>query len=207
MLSRHGRTVSCHHHLRLSRPLGNTVSLRNSCTYVANHLTLPFILYKFNPTPGNPPQTPFQMSVPLPQTEGKYPNETSTVSQKSLSDFVHEAKTRLDSPDCDIPSFIRFALCGRYTDPVNPQDTTLHRTILINPMQDAMAPTQANLIRDIDSCIGTSNNLPFNKAFSVFPVSPFRETLTKKNHLSRIIPVGVVSVHKCHSSQALLISH
>ena len=96
----------------------------------------------------------------------------------SLKEYVTKAIRILDGPE-DIYIFCRMVLAGRlHVDGVE------HR-IFINARQGLrpIIPSDLALTRDYDSISSCSTTLPFLAPFSIFPVAPFKDTLTSDNHL------------------------
>jgi hypothetical protein len=110
-----------------------------------------------------------------------YPNETLTETQWSLSTFNEEATAALHG-DGDIIKFTRMVLAGRIFVEQN-NGNMEQRRILLNARQGLPELNGARVIRDFDSVIGISQTLPFNRPFDVWPVAPFKHTLTANNHL------------------------
>ena len=108
----------------------------------------------------------------------RYPDEDLPEIQLSLKEFVDKATGILEGPN-DIYQFCRMVLAGRIE--VDGED---HR-IFVNPRQDLLPirPSRLTLTRDYDSISACSTNLPFKVPLSIYPVAPFKETLTKDIHL------------------------
>ena len=108
----------------------------------------------------------------------RYPDEDLPQLQMSLREFVEKATDILTGPN-DIYEFCRMVLAGRLD-----VDGVQHR-IFVNARQDLepIHPSRFTLTRDYDSISACSKNLPFTVPFSVYPVAPFKEILTKDNHL------------------------
>jgi hypothetical protein len=110
------------------------------------------------------------------------PDEDLPAIQVSLKEFVSAAErifTVADQSNDQQEAFLRFVLAGR-----------LHRNnqlarIFINARQGVYAPpiSEYKLYRDIDSVIGITRDLPFKLSMAIFPLPPFRDTLTQDNHL------------------------
>lgn len=114
-----------------------------------------------------------------------YPDEELVELQLSLKDFVSLAGELVGQPN-SFP-FAQFVLAGRI------HDMDEQKRILINARIDAVPPAAGPLRRDIDSAIGITRDLPFNKPLAVYAVASFSDTLTKDNHLRREIHLPGVS--------------
>jgi hypothetical protein len=110
--------------------------------------------------------------------EVPYPDEDRPLLQMSLKEFVKKAKDILGVKD-DIHRFCLMVLAGRVVE-----DGVEHR-ITLNARQDleAIRPIRYKMTRDYDSVTACTKTLPFNIPLSVYPVAPFRDTLTTDNHL------------------------
>ncbi|KAG1861526.1 hypothetical protein DFJ58DRAFT_872254 [Suillus subalutaceus] len=81
------------------------------------------------------------------------------------------------------------APAGGYAPPPGPPPqggSGEYRFSLINGEVGQSAQSYSHtptITRDIDSVIGVSRSLPYTTALSIWPVPPFRETLTKDNHV------------------------
>jgi hypothetical protein len=107
-----------------------------------------------------------------------YPNETLPLLQMTLEEFVTKAMEILHDSD-DIYDFCRMVLAGRL------QVNGVEHRVFINARQNLppIRPRNLTLTRDYDSICALSTDLPFSVPFSVFPVAPFRDTLTSDNFL------------------------
>ena len=103
-----------------------------------------------------------------------FPHETLPTVQLTLEEFttlMHGAASR--GP----VEYINTALCGRiFVDGVP-------RRVSLNARQGLDHPISPGLTRDFDSAIGITDNLPYTSPFNVYPISSFRDTLTKPNHV------------------------
>jgi hypothetical protein len=106
-----------------------------------------------------------------------HPDEDLPELQLTLREFVLASQNVFALQDCD--AFIRFVLAGRICN--NGQQGR----IFINARQGAAAPSKGNYQQrgDVDSAIGITRGLPFNVPLAIFPLAPFRDTLTKDNHI------------------------
>lgn len=103
-----------------------------------------------------------------------FPHETLPTEQLTLEAFtalMHESASR--SP----MEYINTALCGRIF-----VDGVPHR-VSLNARQGLDHPISPELTRDFDSAIGITDDLPYTSPFNVYPISSFRDTLTKPNHV------------------------
>lgn len=117
----------------------------------------------------------------------RYPDEPLNKVQMTLSDFVSRAQVMLEQ---DPDEFVRFVLAGRFSAEAG------HGTrAYINICQGSVHLSDADVtvVRDFDSAIGITKDLPFKHAVAVYPIAPFRETLTRNNHLSRAVTKRDVS--------------
>ena len=107
-----------------------------------------------------------------------YPNETLPLLQMTLEEFVTKATVILQDSD-DIYDFCRMVLAGRL------QVNGVEHRIFINARQNLppIHPRDLTLTRDYDSICALSSDLPYSVPFSVYPVAPFRDTLTSDNFL------------------------
>ncbi|KAG1861501.1 hypothetical protein DFJ58DRAFT_657457 [Suillus subalutaceus] len=117
----------------------------------------------------------------------EYPDELDDPVQLTMEDFVGQSQDMFTRAHDGLQSevdFIRFALAGR----VGPEaDEEVDRCQIRLNAQQGIAPIpprpESTITRDIDSVIGVSRSLPYTTALSIWPVPPFRETLTKDNHV------------------------
>lgn len=118
----------------------------------------------------------------------RYPNEPLPEIQMTLEDFVTTATGILQDPD-DIYNFCRMVLAGRL------QVNGVEHRVFINARQNLppIRPGDLTLTRDYDSICACSSDLPFTVPFSVYPVAPFRDTLTSDNYLKGKVYDKVVS--------------
>ncbi|KAK7675980.1 hypothetical protein QCA50_014254 [Cerrena zonata] len=115
-----------------------------------------------------------------------YPNEDLPFDQLSLKEIVYMYRNSLrelialgdHAKTSDRAKFANTVLCGRWGDPP--------ARLSLNGMQDAGAVNlnHYEITRDFDSVIGITDNLPYTHPLAIFPVPPFRETLTQDVHLS-----------------------
>ncbi|TCD60512.1 hypothetical protein EIP91_009947 [Steccherinum ochraceum] len=100
------------------------------------------------------------------------------ITQMSLVQFTTTAQNFFDRGDKF--DFLRFTLAGLYSDGDH------DRQVYLNARQSAERPDPRDLYmsRDLDSAFGTTRTLPFSSPIALFPVTPFRETLTRANHIS-----------------------
>ncbi|KAG1823820.1 uncharacterized protein BJ212DRAFT_1476684 [Suillus subaureus] len=117
----------------------------------------------------------------------EYPDEVDDLVQLRLDQFVGQSQDMFTRVSDDLRSeidFIRFVLAGR----IGPEaDEEVDRCRISLNAQQGVAPLpprpETTITRDIDSVIGVSRSLPYTTALSVWPVPPFKETLTRDNHL------------------------
>ena len=108
-----------------------------------------------------------------------YPDEDLPELQLSIKQYVDMASRLLTGPE-DIYDFCRMVLAGRV------KVDGVERRIFLNARQDLepIDPRFCTRTRDYDSLCACTQTLPFTAPLSVFPVSPFKETLTADNHLA-----------------------
>lgn len=108
-----------------------------------------------------------------------YPDEDLPELQLSLHQYVDMATGLLQHPS-DIFDYCRMVLAGRAK-----VEGVEHR-IFVNARQDLpnIEPEDWVRTRDYDSLCGCTSDLPFSHHLGVFAVAPFKETLTKSNHLT-----------------------
>jgi hypothetical protein len=106
----------------------------------------------------------------------RYPDEDLTEVQWSLERFNTEAYELLHDRN-DVDAFTRLVLAGRVNI-----DNDLKR-IYLNPRQGLPNIENVKIYRDFDSAIGITRTLPFSDVLRVWPVAPFKETLSKDNHV------------------------
>jgi hypothetical protein len=141
-----------------------------------------------------------QLSVPLyplampPAIALSYPNQWCPTQEWTLRKFHQTARTYLhaDCPDA-LDYFLKLVLAGQALD----EQGKIIRVHLIpeddTPFFDSLDGAVA--VRDFDSLLGVSNDLPFVRSFSIFPVPSFRDTLVKNNHLHKTIRQPVNCLH------------
>jgi hypothetical protein len=108
-----------------------------------------------------------------------HPDETLPEIQLSLRAFVTTAQ-ELYLREGASYDFVRFVLAGRI--PIGDGQAR----VFVNARQGVTAPPpdKCQLQSDVDSAIGISYDLPFKVPLAVFPVAPFRDTLTNDIHVS-----------------------
>ena len=116
--------------------------------------------------------------MPLP-----YPDEELLERQISIRTLVELAKAKLSEDDPDIKEFVKFILAGRNWNNRGEQER-----IFVNGQQGTTAlqhglDSNYDLARDYDSAIGITSDLPFSEPFAIYPLSPFKDTLKKTNHI------------------------
>lgn len=111
---------------------------------------------------------------PLPNVQLSFSQLVATYryASQTLND-IGEGSTIQDKSD-----FINTVLCGRLKEPL--------KRLNLNARQSADIPTldQCTIARDFDSIIGITDTLPYTAPISIFPVPSFKDTLTKKVHLT-----------------------
>lgn len=109
-----------------------------------------------------------------------HPDEPLPSTQVSLEQFLDILKQELD--DQNIKKFLKGAMAGRHF--ANGDE----RRIFVNPLQDKPEithnPPNYTVTRDYDSAIGVTRDLPFSRPLAIFPLTPFKETLKKTNHVT-----------------------
>ena len=126
---------------------------------------------------------------PLPSGILQHPDEAQDSLQLSLTQFVAVAQALSPSesePHQDPSAFVRFVLAERLE--MNQKAVR----VSINAKQGSRPPPvgQYQLFRDIDSVIGMTPDLPFQRPLAIFPLPSFRDTLMKDNHLKYNPPGG-----------------
>lgn len=116
--------------------------------------------------------------MPLP-----YPDEDMFERQISIATLVKLAEAMLSKDDPNIKDFVKLVLAGR-----NKTNQGQWERIFINGQQETTALEHGpvanyKLARDYDSAIGITHNLPFSEPLAIYPLSPFKETLKKTNHI------------------------
>jgi hypothetical protein len=123
----------------------------------------------------------------------RYPDEDLAVEQVGLDEFAMNCQDIM----LDGPAFVRYALAGRRAreDLGNGDGDGDSERHTVNVRQDvgATAPQlgECTLVRDFDSATGKTRTLPFTQPLAIFPLSPFKETLKKDNHVTHTIHQNV----------------
>jgi hypothetical protein len=120
------------------------------------------------------------MASPIPLA---YPDERLRPKVVSLNELNDKYADLIWCEDDDIPAFVRLALSGRLAR----GDHSPHRDrkYVINVRRDAFVPSsgfQYNSRADYDSAVGQTRDCPYTHPMAVYPIPPFRDTLTKNNH-------------------------
>ena len=110
---------------------------------------------------------------PTPTKMRGFPHETQWSAQIGLSEFTYEMQEAFKSGDS--LEYINVALCDHLS-----QDNKPH-CVVLNARMGLRPPASPTFTRDFDSAIGVTCNLPFTAAFDVFPVPPFRDTVSGKS--------------------------
>jgi hypothetical protein len=103
-----------------------------------------------------------------------FPHETLQTEQLTLKEFTD---LMCSASLCNPTKYIDTALCGRIVSDSVP------RRVSLNARQGLDHPISPEFTRDFDSAIGITRNLPYTSPFNIYPVSNFRDTLTKPNHV------------------------
>jgi hypothetical protein len=116
-----------------------------------------------------------------------HPDEDLPEVQISLKSFVFAAQSLFPpNPELtqDLNTFVRFVLAGRLL-----QNNQLSR-VFVNAKQGGNSPPihECQILRDFDSVIGVSRDLPYTVPMAIFPLASFRDTLTADNHLKYNLP-------------------
>ena len=114
-----------------------------------------------------------------------HPDEELPAIQLSLKSFVSIAQGLFSRGfPGDYEDFTRFVLTGRILD-----GEQVHR-VFLNARQgsDAPAKEKYEVQHDLDSVVGSSQDLPYTVSMAIFPLASFRDTLTKDNHLTYTLP-------------------
>ena len=155
-----------------------------------------------------PPRSFWQLRTMLWRPD-PHPDANLRASQMSLADF-NRLIYRVDAAEGDTQEDKDYEVClaalaGRYFD----HDRGIERRIFLNPREGGgMPPPSAAYIdcdehhyrvhRDYDSMFGMTKRLPYSRSLHVFPVASFRDTLTKRVHLTYpIIRDGVSEILLC----------
>lgn len=118
----------------------------------------------------------------LPSSTMRRPDEDLPHKQVSLAEFLQIADGLLYEQK-DVYKFIRFVLAGRYIG-----EGPMSR-VFVNAKQGlhtGLPDGAVNVTRDYDSILGISKDLPYMSALAVYPLSPFKETLKKNNHMTSL---------------------
>ena len=103
-----------------------------------------------------------------------------------LSDMVREASGDDNEDDGPLDDFTRVALTGRHPD--------RNTQIVLNGQGNVLSPAQkedVDQLRDYDSLLGATMDLPYNKELHVYLVPPFKEALKNKVHIRLKLPKDV----------------
>src|SRR6266545_319162 len=104
----------------------------------------------------------------------------------SVSQFCARAR-ELETEDES--SFVDFVLTGRYfDDDLNPCQASVHP--LLNSVEEILG---MNALRDCDSILAYTKNLPITQSLYVFPVGNAREVLRKSVHIAVHLDIDDVS--------------
>lgn len=141
-----------------------------------------------------------------------YPHERiGPLKIMSLTDFVLQASRLYDSDRME--PFVRFVLAGREVTDLGADNTrnlptTARIAVSAELEASAPGPGQYELVRDIDSAWGMSQDLPFRASFAMWVFPPLREVLTTNIHLKTTIThdgvSGVQARHKLELKPCLL---
>lgn len=125
-----------------------------------------------------------------------YPNDREENGvQHSFQQFVARAQqlyAQMQEPDL-LPDeerhaskqFLQFTLTGR----MDFNDMPHHATL--NACQDLYDPGRYQITRDYDSLIGATKDLPYNTHLALSPVPPYRDVLSKPNHIKALAYIQV----------------
>lgn len=108
--------------------------------------------------------------------------------QITFRQFVEEARQLYIDMTAPNPNhgaeltFLKFVLAGRRG--LNLAD---QRDVALNTLQGLPPLGAINLMRDYDSLMGITYDLPYSVALSIWPVPPFREVLKENNHITALI--------------------
>lgn len=98
----------------------------------------------------------------------------------TLEQFVREAETLHGQQD--IYRFVQLVLAGkayRGSEPFR---------VRLDPLAGADLNTDRLIaVRDYDSLIGITDDLPFRRSIALYPVPNFQDTLSRPNHLTRLV--------------------
>ena len=115
-----------------------------------------------------------------------FPHETLPTEQLTLEQFTY---IMFEASNRGPMDYIDTALCGRVSI-----DQAAHRAS-VNARQGLHPPVLPEFMRDFDSAIGITHDLPYTSPFNVYPVSSFRDTLRKPNHVQGPIYAQDVSTN------------
>jgi hypothetical protein len=112
----------------------------------------------------------------------QYPDEILGLAQLTMNEFVGHSRhlfTQFQDEQSEF-DFIRFVLAARA--PSADEENEGYQ-IRLNCLQGLPPLPDADITRDLDSVIGVSDTLPYTSSLSIWPLSPFKETLKKDNHV------------------------
>ena len=120
---------------------------------------------------------------------GDWPDEQLPDLTMSLADFVRQAQA-LCLPN-KTKEFLDLVLAGRVV-----KEGIQYRA-LIDPVLRTQRAHHSLLYhrRDYDSCIGITSHLPYTAPIAIWPVPPFKQTLTTDNHMRSIAWKQVSLLH------------
>jgi len=109
-----------------------------------------------------------------------YPDEPLPPQTVSLSGLVDLYSSLEGNPEGPVsPDYLCAVAAGRIIKEGTPARLRVssRQETLLNSLDGVQ------MLRDIDSVIGQSRDLPYSKALAVFPVPDFKNTLTKNIHV------------------------
>ena len=90
----------------------------------------------------------------------------------------------------DLCAYMKYVITGQ--DEVN--DTTARIQVLRDALPGSWIDDNVEITRDFDSLIGFSTTLPLRCPLSIYPVVPFKDTLTKAVHVEYNLRIGNVGL-------------
>ena len=110
--------------------------------------------------------------------------------EMSLRRFNRIAREILTGQGDEVYEYVLAVLAGRYYTPNNEL-----KRIVIDPLRGLTHPTacayddvptedEFKISRDYDSILGFSDTLPYKVPLAIYPVPPYKETLSKAVHIT-----------------------
>jgi hypothetical protein len=135
-----------------------------------------------------------------------FPHEKLPEVQLSLHDFNQKARTILN--ERAVEEFVSAVLAGRWRNAVvahngeESEEQEYRATIdpFLHCYQGNDLGDNITVTRDFDSLIGITRNLPLTCPLAMYPVPNFRDSLTRTNHLTRMIRYQVRTPQNCKNT-------